>query len=176
MCYWNVYMVRHRPLPCYHDFRHSYILLIGMEYWRAVWILVIQMFLLQCMGYWYVTIISSIHLSIWFDVEYWRAVWILVIEMFIWLGMDIDMLPGYKTFWFDIMDYWHALGYLPSKCWSDWTCANVMMSGRCSLIYSFEQRLEIGHWLDMVYLPPQGEFRRPYFSWSPMSYKDFATC
>ena len=23
---------------------------------------------------------------------------------------------------------------------------------------------EIGHWLDMVYLPPQGEFCRPYFS------------
>ena len=22
----------------------------------------------------------------------------------------------------------------------------------------------IGHWLDMVYLPPQGEFCRPYFS------------
>ena len=24
--------------------------------------------------------------------------------------------------------------------------------------------LLLGHWLDMVYLPPQGEFRRPYFS------------
>ena len=22
---------------------------------------------------------------------------------------------------------------------------------------------EVGHWLDMVYLPPQGEFCRPYF-------------
>ena len=22
----------------------------------------------------------------------------------------------------------------------------------------------LGHWLDMVYLPPQGEFCRPYFS------------
>ena len=35
----------------------------------------------------------------------------------------------------------------------------------------------IGHWLDMVYLPPpQGEFCRPFFSLSPMSCKDFATC
>ena len=24
--------------------------------------------------------------------------------------------------------------------------------------------LKLGHWLDMVYLPPQGEFYRPYFS------------
>ena len=23
---------------------------------------------------------------------------------------------------------------------------------------------KLGHWLDMVYLPPQGEFCRPYFS------------
>ena len=27
-----------------------------------------------------------------------------------------------------------------------------------------KQSVYLGHWLDMVYLPPQGEFCRPYFS------------
>ena len=38
--------------------------------------------------------------------------------------------------------------------------------GNNNRIYVWRKRREgyIGHWLDMVYLPPQGEFCRPYFS------------
>ena len=43
-------------------------------------------------------------------------------------------------------------------------------------LFAFDKLDIIGHWLDMVYLPPQGEFCRPYFSRSSMSCKDFATC
>ena len=55
---------------------------------------------------------------------------------------------------------------------------NVIQSCTQTGLCAIEQNKQqyIGHWLDMVYLPPQGEFCRPYFSCSPMSCEDFATC